>query len=1174
MGPAGLGRGDDVGKNLAMSMESSSQDGGTSGVFSGWLSGDADAATDLIQLAQAASSSLGEPIGQIDVLQGDATITHVDGSKVVAAKGAPVYQGDLVATGKSGNLGIVFADKSTFALGKDGQMTLDEMVYDPSTSSGKMAVNVAEGVFSFVSGQIAKTGTEAMTVKTPVATIGVRGTAGAGKAGPEGSPNTFSMLPDPHGGQIGEMTVKTTVGVETLNQLYSTTALNSKFTLPSLPTVVQSSFVSRAFGDIAKSAGVTSTFGPTPTGPTPTGPAPTTTGTAGAAASGAQQQASARAFEQSLAQGKSPAEAMAAAAEQGANVQHVEKWDKIGIGPFANQGIAGAVTKDILDAQTGKAQGGLGVAKDPLGAGRGGTADFGSNASGTEGAKDEGDKAREQTQKEVKEIAKQIVQSVVNSLPQTLGQMANQGFADLVAFNSGLTSNLFGLNVGAELGGFNLGQLSQDIAGTFGANFASQTIGNAMNDAIAPSVFASNGAIRGEALGAFVNSVIGQSQAIFDQVMLGNVLQNAGIQGAAGAQVPNDIANFVNQQITQTITETVITQGTTSTFADTLAGTTGNDNLVGGGANTRIVMRQGTTLGGTDTVNGSSGTDEVALLELHNFQGIYNSSAKTITYSNAGATINGTISLLSIEQIFVGALNDAGTGPATYQGLNTGITSGGAETDALNSGVRLKFETTDTGYGYVLAGDTTDDTLSLDHGTSLNYNGMGHTISSTTTFGGVIFGRGGNDSITGSPTGDNIILGGAGTDTINITIDTSQNSGAGQANALYGEEDNDTFIFSTLASGFVGAIIGGTGTDIIQTGSQTMYLGGTSFGFLGVETIKNTYSGAATITVRDGILASEGGFVTAIDVHDTNGASSILQSSDATLNITGVTTMDAFIDILKAGTITSQAGTISLLTSQTAEVTTFQSGAAGGTINLYGGGTIDFSGKSVTNFTYFNGALAQNDTITTGTGIDVLDGQGGDDQLKGGEGADRLIGGTGNDILDLSDAAGTALDASIDSVYYNTTSDGGTTGDTIKWFDTTKDIIDFKSGNVFGLSATTFTGANYLELTTVGLSNGGGFTSSIDVIVVTDGTHTKAQIDTALASGVSTSGNNPGAVFVIYSSSETSNTMLAYDSAAGTNGGGVTGATGATTNFASVHVDATTDLTPSSLSDANFAVHT
>ena len=44
-----------------------------------------------------------------------------------------------------------------------------------------MAVDMLEGAFSFVSGEIAKTGPDAMKVTTPVATIGIRVTTVAGK---------------------------------------------------------------------------------------------------------------------------------------------------------------------------------------------------------------------------------------------------------------------------------------------------------------------------------------------------------------------------------------------------------------------------------------------------------------------------------------------------------------------------------------------------------------------------------------------------------------------------------------------------------------------------------------------------------------------------------------------------------------------------------------------------------------------------------------------------------------------------------------------------------------------------------------------------------------------------------------------------------------------------------
>ena len=79
-------------------------------------------------------------------------------------------------------------------------MVLDELVYDPATGNGSMAVNMVEGAFSFISGEIAKTGPDAMTIETPVVTMGIRGTTVAGKAAVEGNENSFTLLQDADGG--------------------------------------------------------------------------------------------------------------------------------------------------------------------------------------------------------------------------------------------------------------------------------------------------------------------------------------------------------------------------------------------------------------------------------------------------------------------------------------------------------------------------------------------------------------------------------------------------------------------------------------------------------------------------------------------------------------------------------------------------------------------------------------------------------------------------------------------------------------------------------------------------------------------------------------------------------------------------------------------------------------
>ena len=87
----------------------------------------------------------------------------------------------LLETEGSGAIGLVFLDKTTLSLSEGGKMVLDELVYDPATGTGSMGINMVEGAFSFISGEIAKTGPDAMQIETPVVTMGIRGTTVAGK---------------------------------------------------------------------------------------------------------------------------------------------------------------------------------------------------------------------------------------------------------------------------------------------------------------------------------------------------------------------------------------------------------------------------------------------------------------------------------------------------------------------------------------------------------------------------------------------------------------------------------------------------------------------------------------------------------------------------------------------------------------------------------------------------------------------------------------------------------------------------------------------------------------------------------------------------------------------------------------------------------------------------------
>jgi hypothetical protein len=145
-------------------------------------------------VAQAEGIDAPGAIGVVVALEGSATVVRADGSIVTLAEGDLVYLNDVVETGGDSAIRIVFADETTFALGAEGRMALDEFVFDPGTESGTSGFSVLTGMFMFVSGDIAHTDPADMVVTTPVAIIGIRGTIAAGDVNPPGEEGAFTII--------------------------------------------------------------------------------------------------------------------------------------------------------------------------------------------------------------------------------------------------------------------------------------------------------------------------------------------------------------------------------------------------------------------------------------------------------------------------------------------------------------------------------------------------------------------------------------------------------------------------------------------------------------------------------------------------------------------------------------------------------------------------------------------------------------------------------------------------------------------------------------------------------------------------------------------------------------------------------------------------------------------
>jgi VCBS repeat-containing protein/autotransporter-associated beta strand protein len=141
------------------------------------LTGDiVDALTGHVQYAQAdGSASVSHVIGHVTKLVGSATAIR-NGVSIILNAGDNVEKGDVIQSGSNSTLGITFIDGTIFGLSSNARMVLNDMVYDPNGSNNSSLLSIVAGTISFVAGETAKHGD--MKIDTPVATMGIRGTAG------------------------------------------------------------------------------------------------------------------------------------------------------------------------------------------------------------------------------------------------------------------------------------------------------------------------------------------------------------------------------------------------------------------------------------------------------------------------------------------------------------------------------------------------------------------------------------------------------------------------------------------------------------------------------------------------------------------------------------------------------------------------------------------------------------------------------------------------------------------------------------------------------------------------------------------------------------------------------------------------------------------------------------
>ena len=165
-------------------------------------------------------------IGEISEFRGNGEVLrNEDGDKLLAELALDIFSYDDVRTG-NGRMAIQFLDSSVLKLTEHSKVVIDNYIYDPDPSKSKLALNMASGTARFITGALGRINKENISIRTPSATIAIRGTDFTTTVDELGR-SLVILLPDANGKSSGEITVTTWSGVEVLNKPFQATMVST-----------------------------------------------------------------------------------------------------------------------------------------------------------------------------------------------------------------------------------------------------------------------------------------------------------------------------------------------------------------------------------------------------------------------------------------------------------------------------------------------------------------------------------------------------------------------------------------------------------------------------------------------------------------------------------------------------------------------------------------------------------------------------------------------------------------------------------------------------------------------------------------------------------------------------------------------------------------------------------
>lgn len=119
-------------------------------------------------------------IGKISAIRGDAVVI-TDGIETKALLNHKLNEKDIVKTSNNARLQIIFNDNTVTTLGKNTSLIINDYLLNGKNSKVNLEVN--QGSFKVITGEISKIARKNFSLKAQTATIGIRGTVFIGEVG-------------------------------------------------------------------------------------------------------------------------------------------------------------------------------------------------------------------------------------------------------------------------------------------------------------------------------------------------------------------------------------------------------------------------------------------------------------------------------------------------------------------------------------------------------------------------------------------------------------------------------------------------------------------------------------------------------------------------------------------------------------------------------------------------------------------------------------------------------------------------------------------------------------------------------------------------------------------------------------------------------------------------------